>query len=202
MEAMSAVKRAHGVVSSGVDDTGELRPRVDAMRAGLEAAQRDRTRRRVRHEKRIALSMSSPCPALAKKQKKRCENSWVSTRRIRRGDLSICQAPFLFRSLPGSSYLMSRRKSLPLSHVAAASDNFQRSDSLDVKGSSSVRRTASQWGGPTQKVSTPTELHRVANVSVEKGALVSCPRRRRPYSPHPDSHRGHSQKNLDEQMVS
>ena len=41
VEAMSAVKRADGVLSSGVDDTGELRPRVDAMRAGLEAAQRD-----------------------------------------------------------------------------------------------------------------------------------------------------------------
>ena len=42
MEALSAVKRADGVLNSGEDDTGELRRRVDAVRAELEAAERDR----------------------------------------------------------------------------------------------------------------------------------------------------------------
>ncbi len=42
VEALSAVKRAEGVLNSGVDDTGQLRPRVDAARAELESADRDR----------------------------------------------------------------------------------------------------------------------------------------------------------------
>jgi tetratricopeptide (TPR) repeat protein len=42
VEALSAVKRADGVLNSGVDDTGELRAQVDALRAELDAAERDR----------------------------------------------------------------------------------------------------------------------------------------------------------------
>ncbi len=42
VEARSAVMRADGVLNNGEDDTGELRSRVDAQRAELEAADRDR----------------------------------------------------------------------------------------------------------------------------------------------------------------
>ncbi len=41
-EARSAVRRADGVLNSGVDDAGALRPRVDAARTELEAADKDR----------------------------------------------------------------------------------------------------------------------------------------------------------------
>ena len=41
-EALSAVKRANGVLNNGVDAAGQLRGRVDAMREELEAADRDR----------------------------------------------------------------------------------------------------------------------------------------------------------------
>ena len=42
VEALSAAKRADGVLHSGVDDGGRLRRRVDAVRAELESAERDR----------------------------------------------------------------------------------------------------------------------------------------------------------------
>ncbi|HVS39710.1 MAG TPA: serine/threonine-protein kinase, partial [Gemmataceae bacterium] len=42
VEARSAVMRADGVLNTGVDDTGQLRRRVDAVLAEMEAAERDR----------------------------------------------------------------------------------------------------------------------------------------------------------------
>ena len=41
-EAMSAVKRAEGVLNGGVDDTGRLKDRTASLRGGLEAAEKDR----------------------------------------------------------------------------------------------------------------------------------------------------------------